>query len=228
MAKKKKAAQKSSKIFQANPFSELKGFAASKADKKPGSLPEISSITQDVYGSFAEEMEMLGVQPLQPGKEIDQQETGAQPGAEGVAGASQQLTEEQLFLAAMNNLDVRFEDVIPNENSPVLKATPRRMKQLRQGRIKIEAKVDLHGCHRHEAVPRLRYFFQNAAHQGWETLLIVTGKGLHSADGEAVLRDAAEDFLIHEAAAVIAEWGRAPKEFGGDGALVVFLKKKTD
>jgi len=56
-------------------------------------------------------------------------------------------------------------------------------------------------------------------------VLIVTGRGNRS-DGEAVLRTEIERYLAQEAAAWVTEWGRAPARYGGEGALVVFLRER--
>jgi len=226
MAKKKRLTRKSRPTFQSNPFSPLKGFAAS-AGKEEEILPsEDSPVTQDAYGSFTDEMEMLGVKPLKSDVEMEQEVPGGQLSSEDECCGSEKLSEEELFLSAMSSLNVNFKDDIPDEKRQH-KAPPRRMKQLKQRRIKPQATLDLHGCKRHEVVPRLVYYLQNAHHQGWETLLVVTGKGLHSEDGEPVLRMVAEEFLHKELPDQILEWGRAPKEYGGDGALILFLKKKS-
>jgi DNA-nicking Smr family endonuclease len=53
--------------------------------------------------------------------------------------------------------------------------------------------------------------------------LIITGKGLHSSDGP-VLRQAMEKLLNQQREHVL-EWSVAPRRFGGDGALIVFLRQ---
>lgn len=183
-------------------------------------------MTPDTYGTFTDEMEMLGVKPLKSDVEMGQDGADDQQSSEDEWRGNEEMTEEELFLSAMTTLNVNFKDDIPDGQSQH-KASPRRMKQLKQGRIKPQATLDLHGCKRQEVVPRLRNYLQNAHHQGWEILLVVTGKGLHSEDGEPVLRTAAEEFLSRESPHQIVEWGRAPKEYGGDGALILFLKKKS-
>jgi DNA-nicking Smr family endonuclease len=56
-----------------------------------------------------------------------------------------------------------------------------------------------------------------------KTVLIVTGRG-KSSGAEPVLRAEVERYLNHDAGAWVSEWGRAPRQYGGEGALVVFLK----
>jgi DNA-nicking Smr family endonuclease len=42
-----------------------------------------------------------------------------------------------------------------------------------------------------------------------------------------VLRDEAEKILEEHRKTLIAEWGRAPRQYGGEGALVIFMKNNT-
>jgi DNA-nicking Smr family endonuclease len=124
----------------------------------------------------------------------------------------------------MENLEVTFKDSLPLAESS-RKLTARRLKQLKQGRLQPQATLDLHGCRRDEVATKLEYFFTNARHHGWQNLLIITGKGLHSATGESVLRRETERYLHGQGAAEVVEWGQAPQRHGGEGALAVFLRK---
>jgi DNA-nicking Smr family endonuclease len=229
MAKKKKTAKLKRLEFNHDPFVNLKGFSVSGPGKKEKSeiAPEPIRSHQEPFGSFAEEMEMLGVKPLET--EIDSDETFfAGPSAlDDSATEVKALTDEELFFAAVDGFTVRFDDHLPEENLSESKAVPRRMKQLRQGNLTPEASLDLHGCLRAEGVAKLRHFLQDAQHQTWQTLLVITGRGLHSEDGTPILRDEVENFLSGEGKKLIAEWGRAPRVYGGDGALIVFLKKNS-
>jgi len=175
-------------------------------------------------GSFAEEMALLGVEPLKSSTEEPDQEIPAidhEPVAEQTTEAQ---TDEELFLQSIGAMQVRFSEHLPEEDQPV-PAAPRRMKQLKRRRIFPDATLDLHGLQRAEVAGRIAFFLQDAAFQGWQTLLVITGKGLHSEAGEPVLRDEAERYLRDEAGQWVAEWGRAPREYGGAGALVLFLRR---
>ena len=98
------------------------------------------------------------------------------------------------------------------------------MRQLRKGRLRPEATLDLHGCYREEARKKVRNFLESRQRQGMKTVLIITGRGLRSKNGESVIRSDIEAYLRTRAKAWVVEWGRAPKQYGGDGALVVFLR----
>ena len=80
-----------------------------------------------------------------------------------------------------------------------------------------------HGLTVDEASAKIKFFLQDATYQGFQTVLVITGKGLHSSDGP-VLRRAMEVLLTKNSKQVI-EWGVAPRRYGGDGALVVFLRR---
>lgn len=219
---KKKNKQKKTDTFQGNPFSFLKGFAVSEAEPEvpvqpqppvPTEEPEISA--EDL---FAREMNMLGVK-RSSGKPPENQpsvETELKP------VDSKPVTDEEQFLAAMGEMTTQFEDHFPEVEEPH-QASPRRMKLMKQGRLQPEATLDLHGLLRHQVVERVRFFLDDAKFQGYRTLLIITGRGLHS-QGEPVLRSEVERFLRGDGRPLLAEWARAPRQYGGDGALVVFLK----
>jgi DNA-nicking Smr family endonuclease len=126
------------------------------------------------------------------------------------------------FLAAVDELGEVRRDEPPGADEPP-RARPRRMKQLERGELRPAGELDLHGLIRDEALARTRTFLAHAARQGWPVVVIVTGKGLHSAAGP-VLRQAVGR-LLDTSREVVLEWGEAPRRFGGAGALVVFLRK---
>lgn len=224
MAKKNKPTPPKDKAFNSNPFSTLKGFAVSGGRQEENTEPkEMVKVDDGAPISFAEEMALLGVEPLSAGGE---EGLNVPEPSQCVAETTRkvQLSEDEQFLQAMGDLQVKFKDSFPEEELPPV-ATPKRMKQLRQGKLVPEATLDLHGLKRIDVVPKLQYFLQNARHQGWRTLLVITGRGLHSFDGEPVLRTEAEYFLQGEGRSSVAEWARAPKQYGGDGALVLFLRE---
>jgi DNA-nicking Smr family endonuclease len=137
------------------------------------------------------------------------------------AAAEAPATDRDLFLASLGEMEAIFTDEFPAADEPV--AVPRRMRQVRRGELLPEERLDLHGLGRAEARERVRHFLDNAVYHGRKTVLIVTGRGKGSG-GEPVLRAEIERYLKYEAAAWVAEWGRAPARYGGEGALVVFLK----
>lgn len=237
---KKKYSQKNVatvKEFSSSPFKRLKGlsaFAAAPAVKK-SSPKEVTAARQeavkvaDEYSSFAEEMDFLGVKPL-PGATIEEAEAIESPEAKESAAVvvpkkSRQESDETAFLAAVGLMDKTFKDDW-QEETVAKAAAPRRMRQVARGQLRVDAELDLHGLIVEEALAKTRFFLQDALYQGFQTLLLITGKGLHSSEGP-VLRQAVEA-LLGQSSAQVVEWGVAPRRLGGDGALVVFLRKQTD
>lgn len=95
----------------------------------------------------------------------------------------------------------------------------RRLAALRPG-----ARLDLHGMTVAEAQLALGNFLENAARRGIEKVLVITGKGNHSAGG-AVLAKAVRGFL--EANPRAGRFGTADRADGGSGALWVVLRKSV-
>jgi len=135
---------------------------------------------------------------------------------------SREEREESAFLEAIGNVEKVFKDEWP-EDEPARQAVPRRMKQVERGQLKPEVELDLHGLTVAEASAKVRFFLQDAIYHGFQTALVITGKGLHSNDGP-VLRQAMETLLNQQPEQVV-EWGIAPRRYGGEGALVVFLRQ---
>jgi len=227
MAKKKKTGNSKKNEFNNDPFSNLKGFAVSASEEKEQQSLSSEPPRQKVFGSFSAEMEMLGVRRLNGEDEIEAGSSDCLSPGDYVETTAKDQTDEELFLDAMGELTINFNDHLPEVDSPPT-AMPKRMKQLKQGKLTPEASLDLHGFQRAEVADKLRYFLQNAQHHDWQTLLVITGKGLHSQDGVSILRDETEQFLSGEGKKHVVEWRRAPKQYGGDGALVLFLRKNEN
>lgn len=232
MAKKKSSKQKaqSPQEFSSSPFKSLKGLPAF-TEQKPSSEENTTRQEKDVAMkqtvaddqlSFADEMDSMGVQPLS-GAVVE--ESAPVKNVAEMASRPPKLSREEhdrsAFLDAIGFIETAFHDEWP-EDEPEKQAVPRRMKQLERGQLKPEDKLDLHGLTIEEAYPKVRFFLQDAVYQGFKAVLIITGKGLHSSEGP-VLRQAVEKLLAQQREQVI-EWGVAPRRYGGNGALVVFLR----
>ena len=82
------------------------------------------------------------------------------------------------------------------------------------------AKLDLHGYNRHEAEVELANFFDYWIQQGGGVkLLIITGQGWHSADGQGVLKDFTANWLKEQG----YRHRLAKPQLGGAGAIEVDL-----
>ena len=224
MAKKKKNAKSKKLDFNNSPFNHLKGLAISDQEKIESKLTVTESVPDEVFGLFADKMNMLGVKRLNQAESVEGAELDYSTLAEEIPSKDEDQSEEALFLAAMGDLTVTFEDNFVTE-PPLAGAIPKRIKQVKMGKLTPDASLDLHGLQCAEVIDKLQHFFQNARHHGWQTLLIITGKGLHSEDGEPALRNEVERYLSAEGKKQVVEWSRAPKQYGGNGALILFLPR---
>lgn len=240
MGKKKNNSNDES--FKNNPFTSVKGFSVSKSDvkvkvEKPiEKKAAVTTAADDSETDFSRAMEQLGVESFGEDETVmvrdvafadspddaDDTDFMADDNIDNVDGA---VDDDALFVASLGQLDSVFNDNFPDDDESVERAEPRRMKQLRQGKLRPQATLDLHGCYRDEARKKVRHFLQNRYAEGLTTVLIVTGRGNRSPGGESVLRSDIERYLTTYAGAWVAEWGRAPRQYGGDGALVVFLRR---
>lgn len=212
--------------FVNSPFKSLRGLSAleapkGKAGKEPVKVePKQEPLALDEERSFDEEMSLLGVAPLSGSRA---KVGGPPPPQPVVPPVFREQQERRLFLEALGALDTTFQDEWPVEVAGE-KVVPRRMKQVEQGKLLPEAQLDLHGLTIEQSTAKVGFFLNNARYHGYATVLIITGKGLHSSD-EPVLRRAVERQLAGLSEQVI-EWGLAPRRYGGSGALVVFLRRQ--
>jgi len=86
---------------------------------------------------------------------------------------------------------------------------------------KPDAEIDIHGLIREEAWTALENFFNDSKAKGLEKLLVIHGKGNHSA-GEAVLKRIVMEFIEH--CPFAGESGRGKSAAGGEGATWILLK----
>jgi DNA-nicking Smr family endonuclease len=100
-------------------------------------------------------------------------------------------------------------------------------KQLRGGAPAVEARLDLHGRGREQALLDLERFIASAAARGARCLLVIHGRGHGSDAGGPVLRPAIWEWLASPGAAragVMAFVSARPAD-GGDGATLVLLRR---
>jgi DNA-nicking Smr family endonuclease len=112
----------------------------------------------------------------------------------------------------------------PDEEAPA-RSQSSRMRQLKRGTIRISEELDLHGFLKDEALRRLEHFTASAYARGLQAVLVITGKGHNSPDGP-VLPGAVAAWLREYGKGMVAEVHVAPRDKGGSGAIVVFLKKR--
>lgn len=111
---------------------------------------------------------------------------------------------------------------------PKKKRVPMPLKQRIKRYPSPEAELDLHGFTALGAENKTRSFILNCKHQGYFTLRLIVGKGLHS-DLGPVLPDVVADLLqaLKKENIVLAyEWDQRSKF--KSGALIVYLKQFQD
>lgn len=93
-------------------------------------------------------------------------------------------------------------------------------------RMKVQDELDLHNYTLEEALHQIRVFVGDSIKSGLRKVRIVTGKGLHSPDGVAVLRPAVISALKSDNRIREIDLNPKPQD-GGSGAVILILKKKV-
>jgi len=131
---------------------------------------------------------------------------------------------DPLFLEEISRLklDSTFEESHPDDGE--LKPLPgNRLRQVKRGVVSVEYQLDLHGLTREEALNALPAFLGSARRKGQKAVLVITGRGNHSTE-EPVLQQAVTSWLRNHGIEQVLEFAPAPREMGGSGAFVVFLR----
>jgi len=132
-------------------------------------------------------------------------------------------TVEQTSLEDIEILDKKFE--LSNNLDPNF------IKKIKKGKKKIQGSLDLHGLRVHEAKKEVFKFVKINFEKKKRLLLIITGKGkrLGVEDGwrgEGVLKELLPAWLGSILISKFILWYiSAPKDLGGYGAYIVYLKK---
>lgn len=95
--------------------------------------------------------------------------------------------------------------------------------ELRAGKIRAEATIDLHGSLVQPAVQKLEQFLVESGRLGRRCILVVHGKGLHSEHG-APLREGVMQALLGPLSGLVHAFASASPADGGEGATYVMLR----
>jgi DNA-nicking Smr family endonuclease len=95
--------------------------------------------------------------------------------------------------------------------------------ELRSGKVRAEATLDLHGQLVAPAIQQLRQFLVESRKLGRRCVLVVHGKGTHSEHG-APLREGVLHALIGELSGFVHALASASPADGGDGATCIMLR----
>ncbi len=94
-------------------------------------------------------------------------------------------------------------------------------RRIRQGQIRPEASLDLHGCRRQEALQMLSSFIDEALGRGLRMIVIIHGQGFRSQQ-EAVLKPLVQQWLGNHPR--VLAWCPAQARDGAAGASYVYLQ----
>lgn len=118
-----------------------------------------------------------------------------------------------------------FEEIMKEKGDGGLKkARVYTLNELR--RMDPQATLDLHGENRTEGESAIKEFLSSSFDNGLRKISIITGKGLHSEDGQSVLKALLEDIL--KSVDYVFEYNNAPLNKGGSGAMWIILKEKKE
>jgi DNA-nicking Smr family endonuclease len=216
--------------FHTNPFSAMKGVTVASPPQPP--KPAQPVVTPNPPVEDDTELFLLAMDNVQrldgrvsPAKASSQQ---AKPDAARPTATKRTLEKEridsEIFTQAIGQLklDVTFCDHTP-EDEEIKPLGANRLRQLKRGIVSVERQLDLHGLTREEALEALSRFLQSASAHGEKAALVITGKGNNS-PAEPVLQQAVLAWLRDAGKKLVVEFAPAPREMGGSGAFVVFLR----
>lgn len=106
------------------------------------------------------------------------------------------------------------------EEEPSRRALGEERRALR--RLRPEARLDLHGLTVEEALGRADRFLRDSKDRGFRKVLIIHGKGNHSAQGRGVLREKVRELVRNHP--LSGETGVPDPAEGGDGAIWVIVR----
>ena len=228
MKKQTKKDDSKPKEFGSKPFSTLRGFHAESPQKREEpkkSEPPLPVAPPEPDDASLFFRAVSDVKPLRSRRPAAASPAG-KPAPEPPPPAALDEEERREFLDALRSLklDVTFRDGIPAAAGAPRPLPINRLRELKRGAIRIVRELDLHGLTREEALVELARFVTSAHRQGEKALLVITGKGNNS-PGEPVLQGAVVGWLREKGKMMVAEFAPAPRDLGGSGAIVVFLRR---
>jgi len=224
----KKKNKKHGGDFRNEPFRNLKGITtrspAASSQPPPRASSQKEEDGEQLFLRAAEGAIRIGLS--------DDEGAGPSPDRTSAAGAPVPVVdgEEGLFQEAISTLGASsFGEQrrgVDEEDADSRRSASSRMRQLKRGTIRIAEELDLHGHVRDEAIRRLEHFIGSAYARSLGAVLVITGKGLNSPDGP-VLQGAVREWLRTAGSRMVAEFHAGPRDKGGSGAYVVFLRRRT-
>jgi DNA-nicking Smr family endonuclease len=132
----------------------------------------------------------------------------------------------QAFAESLAPAPVVAPKPVPKKPAPVQAGMDRPIHdKLKNGRLPIEGRVDLHGMTQDQAYALLHSFLSRAHANGVRFVLVITGKG-SSSGGDGVLRRAVPGWLATAPfRSLVSSHDHAARNHGGAGALYVRLRR---
>lgn len=200
-------------------------------DKKPPKGRRgLSSEDQKLWDHMAREFEPLRKAPKKHVVKDEEAPSGAKPAARVTNPKPNKVQNWQSV-----DVDANLKDVIQPKGQDV---DGRTSKRLKQGKIEVQAVLDLHGLSQEQAHRSLIAFIHKSYQQGKRCVLVITGKGRrqyphhqkpqHFIDPEpGVIKRRMPDWLRDKSLSpMILQWQQARPQDGGDGALYVLLRRQ--
>ena len=136
----------------------------------------------------------------------------------------------QIKKIVKKNLIIKKKSSTQNKNLGTLKIGQKtglsgnELKKIKQGKIKIEKKIDLHGYSEIQAKEKLENFLEYCTNKNIRSILVITGKGRGKSEG--IIKKNISYWLNDKnlRSKILAFDYAAPKH-GGTGAIYIFLKK---
>jgi DNA-nicking Smr family endonuclease len=213
--------------FSHSPFKSLKGIEAKRAAggakpvAPPAPAPAPPPVADDDLALFLREV--ADVRRMDGKPKAGKAASSPPPVVQRIEDS-----EQRVFLQALEKMemDVVFQDELPDDVEPLRPMNQNRLRQLKRGAIRIDFQLDLHGLTRDEALESLARFVAGAYNRAQKAVLVISGKGNNST-GEPVLQAAVAGWLRDKGKEMVAEFAPAPRQMGGSGAFVLFLKDKN-
>ena len=137
-------------------------------------------------------------------------------------GSEDLITPEEFFL---KNVD-KYPPHGAKDEGPRQEAGMSGRGRKRRNSEKPEAIIDLHHRTTGEALVLLEKFLVAGVSRRLSTVLIISGKGIHSEEGKPVLREMILRWLNGDGRRFVGSYRVPPANLGGDGAILATLRKK--
>lgn len=171
--------------------------------------------------AFERIMAQLGVRPLKDNGPVEKVPFDLE--------RDQEIQEQQLEAVSTENDEALFlqalESIPVNASAKDQPDPPaqQRFRKLKKGKGGGEMVLDLHGLKLEEAMTELTRFVGRAYAHKRKSVMVITGKGLHSKGGRSVLKPHVERWILQQGRHYLRAYSEAPRAYGGRGAFILYL-----